>query len=142
MYFSIYNLRIKNQVIAEGEEQGRVVMQILTQTIRNAVSITSPTTGNSGATLTLQTNSSGTNPTIFSLSNGILSIQEGSGSAVALNSARAKISNLNFQNLTRASTDGIIRVSFTVTYTNANARSEQNFVKNFYDSAAVRGPLP
>src|SRR3989344_8594659 len=47
--------RIKSQVIAEVEQQGAQVMQIMTQSIRNAETINSPAQGVSGASLSINT---------------------------------------------------------------------------------------
>src|SRR3990167_11517142 len=47
--------RIKNQTIAEVEQQGLAVMQLITQAARNADSINSPATGASAVSLSLNT---------------------------------------------------------------------------------------
>jgi prepilin-type N-terminal cleavage/methylation domain-containing protein len=65
-------VRVKNQSIAEVEQQGALLMDTITQAIRNADSITSPATGASGDTLTLAMASAGVNPTIFSGSSTVL----------------------------------------------------------------------
>jgi prepilin-type N-terminal cleavage/methylation domain-containing protein len=142
LYFTIYNLRAKNQAVSEGEQQGVQIIQLITQTIRNSASITSPVTAASSTTLTLQTYSSSTSPTVLSIRGGIVSIQEGTSTAVVLNSPRTSVGNLTFQNLTRSGTHGIIRVSFTISYVNPTSRTQNNFTRNFYDSAAVRGVYP
>jgi len=59
--------RVKDQSILEVNEQGTVLMDYLTQTIRNATSITSPTAGLSGPSLTLVVPTGGLSPTIFNL---------------------------------------------------------------------------
>lgn len=130
--------RIKSQAIAEVEQQGLQTMQLITQTIRNAENITSPTTGSSAASLTLDVVTAGDDPTIFDLSGNAIRIKEGVGPNVNLTSARITASNLNFQNLSRASTPGIIRVSFTLTHVNPNGRNEYNYSKTFYASASLR----
>ena len=76
--------RVKNQTISEVEQQGLLAIKAMTQSIRNAESITSPTLGGSGSTLTLEFTDSGLDPTVFSLSSGVLYITEGASSAVAL----------------------------------------------------------
>lgn len=111
---SLLESRVKNQTIATVDQEGNQTMATITQTIRNAVSINSPTIGTDSATLSLNTGVSGKDPTIFSLSNGTIMMQEGSGSPVALTSNLVIISNLKFRNLSRASTPGNIDVTFTV----------------------------
>lgn len=123
--------KVKNQTIAEVEQQGTQVMQIITQTVRNATAINSPTIGNSAASLSVDT-------TVFDLSGGSIRIKEGAGVAVNLTSSKVTASSLNFQNLSRAGTPNTIRVSFTLTYTNPSGRNEYSFTQNFYGSSGLR----
>ncbi len=132
--------RVKNQTIAEVEQQGVQIMQIITQTLRNSATINSPTIGASGASLSVDTYTGANNPTIFDLSGGAIRIKEGVGAVVTLNNARVTASALNFQNLSRASTPGTIRISFILTQVNPSARNEYNFTKTFIGSATLRQP--
>ncbi len=132
--------RIKNQTIAEVEQQGLQAIQIMTQTIRNAATINSPGQGATAATLSIDTYTSGNNPTIFDLSSGALRMKEGAGSAIALTNSRVSVSSLTFQNLSRSSTPGIIRIQFTITHVNPSGRNEYNFSKTFTASASLHQP--
>lgn len=60
--------RIKNQTIAEVDQQGSAILEQITQTIREADSVTAPATGASGGVLTLAMPTAGANPTTFDLS--------------------------------------------------------------------------
>lgn len=62
--------RVKNQSIAEVDRQGTLVMDYITQTIRNANSITSPTAGSTANGLTLAVPTAPLSPTIFNLDGG------------------------------------------------------------------------
>ena len=62
--------RVKNQTIIEVDQQGMAALERITQTIRNASSITSPSTGATGSSLTLAMPTAGINPTIFDISGG------------------------------------------------------------------------
>lgn len=130
--------RVKNQTIAEVEQQGSQVMQLITQTIRLAKAINSPTLGNSASSLSLEVEDEASNPTVFDLSTGAIRIKEGIGIAVNLTSSKVSVSNLNFQNLSRANTPNTIKVSFTITYINSSGRNEYDFTKTFYGSANLR----
>ncbi|OGI26058.1 MAG: hypothetical protein A3J76_05640 [Candidatus Moranbacteria bacterium RBG_13_45_13] len=132
--------RIKNQTIAEVEQQGQQVMQLITQTARNAEAITSPAPGASASSLTLDVITALNDPTIFDLSSGVIRIQEGSGSAVALTNSRVVASALTFQNLSRAGTPGTVRVQFTLVHANPEGRNEYSFEKTFIGSATLRQP--
>ena len=130
--------RIKNQTILEVEEVGTEAMNNITQSIRNADSITAPTAGVSGQSLTLANSNVAINPTVFDLASGTLRIKEGSNAVVNITSDKLTISNLSFANLSNTASPGIIRVTFTVTYKNTTGRNEYDFSKTFYDSAAIR----
>lgn len=132
--------RVKNQTIAEVEQQGLQVMQQITQTVRNAENITSPSVGNSASSLTLDVVNASDDPTVFDLSGDTIRVSEGVGSPVALTNSRVTATSLNFQNLSRADTPSIVRISFTLTHVNPEGRQEYNFEKTFYASASLRQP--
>jgi hypothetical protein len=132
--------RVKNQTIAEVEQQGLAVMQVVAQTARNAEVITSPTQGVSASSLTLNVVTVANDPTIFDLASGVIRIKEGAGTAIALTNNRVVASALTFQNLSRTGTPGNIRVQFTLTHINPEGRNEYDFSKTFVGSAALRQP--
>lgn len=130
--------RIKNKTIAEVESQGARVMQLITQTARNAEAITSPALGASASSLTLDVVTVASDPAIFDLSSGVIRIKEGTGLAVALTNSRITASGLSFSNLSRASTPGTIRMTFTLSHVNTSGRNEYEYTKTFYGSASLR----
>lgn len=130
--------RVKNQTIAEVEQQGAQVMQLITQTIRNGTVINSPTIGNSGASLSVTVVTAANSPTVFDLSSGRIRITEGTGAATNLTSSKVTVTNLNFQNLSKTGTPNTIRVSFTISFINSSGRNEYDFTKTFYGSANLR----
>ncbi len=138
--FILLESRIKNQTIAEVEQQGLQVMQLITQTVRNAEAITSPSIGTSASTVTLDVVTAANDPTVFDLSGGVLRITEGAGSPISLSNTHVTVSSLTVQNLSRASTPGTIRIFFTLTHVNPDGRNEYNFSKTFYASASLRQP--
>ena len=137
---SLLQSRIKNQTIAEVEQQGFQVMQMITQTARNAEAITSPAQGASASSLTLDVIAAANDPTIFDAASGVIRITEGVGSAISLTNSRVTTSVLTFQNLSRASTPGTIRIQFTLTHVNPEGRNEYSFSKTFIGSATLRQP--
>lgn len=130
--------RVKQQVIAEVEQQGVQVIQIITQSIRNSDNINSPSIGTSDTSLSLDVYAATSDPTVFSLSSGTIQIQEGAGSAVDLTTSPVTASDLTFTNLSQAGTPGTIRLQFTLSYTNPAGRQEYTYTKTFYASASVR----
>ncbi len=105
--------RVKNQTIAEVEQQGVAVMQLITQTGRNATDINFTST--------------------FDLSGG--TIRQNS---IALTNSRIVASSLTFQNLSRPNTPGTVRIQFTLTHINPSGRNEYDYNKTFYGTASLR----
>ncbi len=130
--------RVKNQTIAEVEQQGAQVMQVVTQTVRNAATLNSPTQGLSASSLSINVVDSAKSPTIFDLSGGVIRMQEGAGSPVSLTNSHVVASGLTLQNLSRTGTKGTIKIQFTITQINPEGRQEYNFNKIFYGTATVR----
>ena len=132
--------RIKNQTVAEVDQQGLQVMQIIAQTARNSEAITSPTIGASTSSLTLDVITVANDPTVFDLASGAFQMKEGAVTAVSLTNSRVIVSSLTFQNLSRAGTPGTIRIRFTLTHVNPSGRNEYSFTKTFTGSATLRQP--
>ncbi|PJE77100.1 hypothetical protein COV05_00625 [Candidatus Uhrbacteria bacterium CG10_big_fil_rev_8_21_14_0_10_48_16] len=132
--------RVKNQTIAEVEQQGLQVMHLIAQTVRNAENITSPTIGGSAGSLTLDVVNIVDDPTVFYVSGDSIQMTEGAGSTIALTNSHVAASALTFQNLSRPDTPGIVRVSFILTHVNSSGRQEYEFSKTFYASASLRHP--
>ena len=132
--------RIKNQTIAEIGQQGTQIMQLMTHAIRNADNINSPTQGSSGTTLSLETSLGSTNPTVFQFSGGRIQMREGSGSLDNISSSRVTVSDLSFQNLSRAGTPGNIKINFTLTHNNPSGQNEYSFARTFTASSSLRYP--
>lgn len=137
-YFTILSFRIKNQTIAEVELQGTSTMRLLSQRIRNAESITSPAIGTSNNLLTLAMASDAIDPTIVDNSSNRLRITEGTQSPVFLTGTSVSLSNLTFTNLSRVSTPGIVRISFTLTRADKTGTNQYDYAKTFTTSAALR----
>ncbi|MEI8103722.1 MAG: prepilin-type N-terminal cleavage/methylation domain-containing protein [Candidatus Moraniibacteriota bacterium] len=132
--------RVKNQTIAEVEQQGLFAAQMMTRIIRNADTLSTPTIGTTGTSATLTVIDGAKSPTVFDLSGGVIRIKEGAGSATALTNSRVTVSGLSFQNLSRAGTQGTLRIQYTVTSNNPSGRFEYQFQKTFITTATLRQP--
>jgi Tfp pilus assembly protein PilW len=136
----LLSARVKNRSVAEVEQQGARSLGLIVQTLRNANVVNSPAVGASASSLSLNTYSGSLNPTVFDLSGGVLRIAEGASAAVALTNSNVAVSGLSFQNLSYASTPGIMRIQFTVSYINNSGSNEYDYSKSFSASAALRQP--
>jgi hypothetical protein len=137
-YYVTLRSRIKNETVSDVDSVGRSTLELVSRTIRNANAITSPSIGGSQSSLTLAVSDSTKNPTVFSLSGGVLMIQEGTNAPVALTPSRIAISALTFANYGRSGTEGIIRTQFTVARNTTSARNEYQYSKTFSGSAGIR----
>jgi len=129
--------RVKNQTVAEVNDQATSIMDYMTQTIRNATSITSPAAAASGVSLTLVVPTGSLSPTVFSLSGTTLQVKEGAAAAVPLTSNDVQISSLTFMNLTRSGTSGTVQISFTINRVNPGSHNEFDYQKTFTASAEI-----
>lgn len=129
--------RIKNQTITEVNQDGIQVMQLMTQTIRNAKSINTPVLASSSSVLSIKTVSSSYDPTLFTLASGTLSIKEGSGVSVPITNSKIIVSSLLFNNTSASSTDGgSVEINFTLSYATTSGRNEYSYSKTFMGSAS------
>ncbi|PIT94607.1 hypothetical protein COT98_02595 [Candidatus Falkowbacteria bacterium CG10_big_fil_rev_8_21_14_0_10_39_9] len=134
----VTDARIKNMVVSEVEQQGDSVLQVITQSIRNATVVNSPLAGASSSALSIDTSVPANNPTIFDITGGVLSVKEGAGVAVPLTNSRVVVSSLNFQNLAQTGANDNLRVSFSVIYNSSSTRQVYQYSRNFYGSGSLR----
>jgi len=135
---ALITTRIANQLVFEVNDQGSQAIKILTQTLRNAKQVNSPTIGNTAANLSIVTESPATSPTVFSASGGVLYITEGSDSSVALTNKNVTVSNLLFSNVSHATTPNSIKVSFTLTSTSTKSSIVAPYTATFDGTGTLR----
>lgn len=128
----------RNQTVNEVEQQGAQTLQLITQTIRNATSVTGPVVGTPGSTLTLVVTDSAKSPTIFDLSSGAIRIKEGTGTAFNVTSNKISVTSLTFTNLKPGTQKDSIKIQFTLSYINPGSKQEFNYSQTFYGTADIR----
>lgn len=136
--FVLMQSRIKNQTIAEVEQQGLQVMQLITNTTRNAEAILTPAAGVTSTSLSLQVAEAAKSPTVFDISDGALTVTEGASDPITITSPLVTASDVSFQNLSATGTPGSLRVSFTLSRTNVDGKSEYDYSQTFYGSSNIR----
>lgn len=132
------NTASRNQTVNEVEQQGAQVMQLITQTIRNATSVTTPIVGTPSSTLTLVVADGTKSPTIFDLASGAIRIKEGTGTAFNITSNKVTVTALSFTNLKPGTQKDSIKIQFTLSYNNPGARQVFNYSQTFYGTANDR----
>ena len=133
--------RVKNQSIAEVNQQGTAILERFTTTVRAADSITSPAVGATASSLTLAVTTSALTPTIFDASSGSpvsFQVKEGNAGAIPLTNNKVAISNLSFKNLSRTNTPGAVQISFMLSRVNSSGRNEYDYQKTFTTTVALR----
>lgn len=142
--------RVKNQSIADVNHAGANALNYILQAVRNADSISAPTSGTSANQLELAMTSAPQNPTCFRLSGEKIQTQEGTASCAGTwiditDSEKVTVSLMTgdtgiFTNLSRASTPGIIRARFNVLRKQpvGVSRYFQDHEKDFQGAASLR----
>jgi Tfp pilus assembly protein PilW len=139
--FVVLDGKAKIQAIESVGQNGRIALQKMEQTIRNAQSVTTPASSATGTSLTLQTSSTSTSPTSFFLFDGVLFMKEGTSASTSLMADEATVNNLLFQNVGGTSTPAVIRIRMSVSSTNPALDPANEYGETFYGSAAVRRRL-
>lgn len=134
--------RVKSQAVAEVTYQGESALAFISQAVRDAISIASPSQGSSGSTLNLVMSAAPTNPTLFDTftTGSATQLRVSEGSAVNryfLTNSHVTMSGLNFSNVGLSGTKGSIKIQFTLNYLDASSRSEGNFSKTFYGGVTL-----
>lgn len=138
MLHTILATRVKNQTVEEVEQAGGFVMQQITQTIRNATGVDSPTPGNSANNLSLSVVEGAKNPTKFDRSSNSVRIIEGISPSLTLTSNKLSVTDLNFQNLSRPTTQNTLRIQFSISHKNPEGQNEYDYSQTFTTSASLR----
>lgn len=135
---TIYEGRIKNSVVREVEIEGERAMRTMAHTVRNAQSISSPTQGLTGSSLTLVVDTLANSPTIFDLNQGRVRMTEGAQASLYLTNDTVEVTQLTFHNLSYAGTPGIVYIFMNIGYVNQTGRNEYNYQKVFQTSVSLR----
>jgi type II secretory pathway pseudopilin PulG len=135
--FTMVEARVKNQTIAEVEQQGIQVMQTITNAILGSQSINFPIVGTSASNIQLVLRETG-NLVSFDVIDGKLRTTEAPLAPIFITNSRVVVSAILFENLSRSNTPGVVRVSFVLNHVNTEGRSEFNYSKYFYTSIALR----
>lgn len=86
--------------VIETEQNIRFAMEKISAAIRNAKDATVPADGGgTGAALSLTMPDAGISPTVFEVTDGVLTMKQGTAAAVPLTSAGVSVTGLNFMNL-------------------------------------------
>ncbi len=115
---------IKSGSYQEVQQNGRFALLKISQEIKRATGINSPSIGSSSNTLSLEMASPSLNPTTFDVADGKLRITQGISGPYELTSDSVTVTNLQFTNLSYQNTPGTIRIEINVEHKNPENRNE------------------
>ena len=130
MFLSSLQSQKKQERITEVEQQGAMVMELITQTLRNAEAINSPVTGTSASSLSIDVVDVSDDPTVFTISGGQMNVTRGAGLPVNLTSTLLNASVITFTNVTSSGSSGVMKIEFTL--------SLDSYEQTFYGTATLR----
>lgn len=137
--FSITEARVRQQTVDEVINQGFWIQDTITKAIQDSESVTFPSFDTGSAILELVMSDANVDPTIFSLSAGVLQLQEDGGVLIDLHNDFVAVSNLYFDNRSVTSSGReIITFSFTVTRDSPNTSRPYSYEQDFTKTVAVR----
>ncbi|MDQ7814343.1 MAG: hypothetical protein RDU25_00855 [Patescibacteria group bacterium] len=138
---SLLDGKAKIDAIQEINQNERLVMRMMSQAIRSANSVTTPAQGATSSILVLQTDSTTTSPTIFSVVDQTLQVKEGNAATTTLTSSGVRISSLEFRNLASTGTPANIRINLSVSSENPTNDSDYDASDSIEGAASVRRKL-
>ena len=117
MFGAIFDVQLESQSTSAVAVDGRYITNKLTVDIKNAISVTTPSSGSQGASLVI---SDGVTTYTYVLSNGNLNLTNSTlGTTDQLNSVNTKVTSLNFLRLsdTNSQNRNTITATFTINST-------------------------
>ncbi len=133
---AISDTRNKNYAVQEVQSNARIILNFISQNIRLADDVITPSESNSSNSLELDMPDTGDNM-IFSLNNGVLEVTEGGEPPVAISSSRVNIMNLNFTNLAEINYKDNIKIDMDIKYNSFGSKSYA-YRENYNTSVSVR----
>lgn len=136
--FLLWQTKLKNELITEVEQQGALAMNYMIKNIKNSKQIISPNLGEVSDNLSLLLENPESEALSFSLTNSNLAALENNQDLLNLNSDKVFIEDLKFVNSSRASTPGLITISFKISGRSYLGKNELFYSANFYDSGSIK----
>ena len=131
-------LKGKNEAAFSVDSEALKIFQNISQTAKNASSISFPAEGANASSLSLAVDTPALTPTVYGLSSGRVQITEGAGQPVFLSSDRVSVTNLTFRNMSNGTDNELVRVELTLEYINSDNRKEKEYSQTYYTSINLR----
>jgi type II secretory pathway pseudopilin PulG len=130
--------KIKAETIQEVSQNARIVTERIADSVRNAQSISTPSSGQTTTSLSLTMTAASKNPTVFDVSSGRLRIKEGSSAAQNITGEDVTVSSISFTNVSYANTPGTVRIALTLAASGTSVLKEYKYQNTFYTTVTIR----
>lgn len=137
----ILTARNKQQAVIEVENEAAVILGTLERDLKLASTVTSPSSGGSGNTLTLTVPGTPGFTRSYSLSSGSIQQITTPGATAILTSNRVTFSNVIFRHISTNPSYHVLTVSFTASYVNPGGRNDLSYQKTYHTSVTLRPNL-
>lgn len=111
------------QLASAGVEQESQFLLQQIQYYVEASSLVDMSQDTSTSTLVLRMSSSSTDPTVITLTNGAVTLKQGTGPTVPLTSSKVSVANLTFKKLSNPPGHDVVSIGFTVNYVGSVTQS-------------------
>ena len=129
----------KQTIISEIAETGSRAFAVISSAVQDSSTITAPSIGQNGVSLTLGRRNLADTPTILDIASSTLRLTEDGQTPSVLHSSRINSSGLVVTNLSpTTSTPGVIDIRFTLSSINPSSRPEYEYSKTFQSSFSLR----
>lgn len=137
--WSIINSRTKAFAIQEVEQNGRVIMERLTQEIHQATQITSPALGVGDSSLVLVMRDNQNDPTTFALDTNRIVMTQGGNPTLPLSSDQVIVTDLQFINYsTPNGKTNNVKIILQLDHLNPDNRQEWQATGDFTTTVELR----
>lgn len=140
LFGTINRTQVRAEVIETVNQQGAEILRYITEEIRTSTSVSSPTPTNSSTNVVVVSSDTAKGNVTFSLSGGKFYVTESAGSntPIQISNNLVIVSNVQFINASQTTTNGNVKIQFTLSYVNPNNQSQFNYSQIFYGTASTR----
>lgn len=135
---SVSEIEERNAAMSAVNTEAAFILNTISRTVRTAEGINTPVVGSNSNSLSLSMSDVAVNPTVFSVMDGALYMQEAGNPAVLLTSNQVGINSINYLNVTNTGTAGAIRIQFELAYLNDSGKPVLDYTQTFYDTISIR----
>lgn len=130
--------RAKANALGEVHYSAQFVLEKIISTVQKAESIDLPAVGATSTTLSLSMTDVSKDPTVFSLSNGVLSIREGSGPTTTLSTNAVQVEEFTITNVSYSNAPDSVRIKMYIEAYNPEGRQEYEARETFYTTVNIK----